>query len=76
MTNGGAADGEGRGWLLGEAVREEEAVDKQTGPLVICGPGTLSLPWSNLSSGGVGKKRGGDGGDGCGGGFRAENGLQ
>lgn len=48
-------------------------------PLVICGPGTLSLPWTHLSSRGVGKKRGGDGGDGGsggGGGPRAENGLQ
>lgn len=33
-------------------------------PLVICGPGTLSLPWTHLSSRTVGKKRGGDGGDG------------
>lgn len=32
---------------------EEEAVDEQTGCLVICGPGTLSLPWIHLSSRGV-----------------------
>lgn len=45
-------------------------------PLVICGPGTLSLPRTHLSSGAVGKKKGGDGEDCGGGGFRPENGLQ
>lgn len=47
-------------------------------PLVICGPGTLSLPWTHLSSRGLWKKRAGDGGGGGGsaGGSRAENGLE
>lgn len=76
-----AGPGTGRGEVgcRGEAAGEEEAVDEQTGPLVICGPGTLSLPRAHLSSRGVGKKRGGDGGaagGGGGGGSGAENGLQ
>lgn len=45
-------------------------------PLVICGSGTLSLPWTHLSSRAVGKKRGGDGGNGEGEGAVLVVGLQ
>lgn len=31
MTNGGAEDGEGRGWVKGEVVGEEDTVDEQAG---------------------------------------------
>lgn len=40
----GCAGGSGGGGSSGRADR----------PLVICGPGTLSLPWTHLSSRGVG----------------------
>ncbi len=79
MTNGGAGDREGRGWVQGGGSGGGGSSGRADRPPVICGPGTLSLPWTHLSSRGVGKKRGGDGGDGGGGGgggSRAENGLQ
>lgn len=63
MTNGGAGEGEGPGWVGGGrvwggaggggSVEREKAVGEQTRPLVICGPSTLSLPWTHLSSSGV-----------------------
>lgn len=40
------AKGEVAGWGGGSSVRADRL-------LVICGPGTLSLPWIHLSSGGV-----------------------
>lgn len=76
MTNGGAGDEEGRGWVQGGGCRGGESSGRAGRPPVICGPGTLSLPWTHLSSRGVGKKRGGGDGGGSGGGSRAENGLQ
>lgn len=76
MTNGGAGDGEERGWVQGGGCRGGGGSGRPGRPPVICGPGTLSLPWTHLSSRGVGKKRGGGDGGGSGGGSRAENGLQ
>lgn len=68
----------GRGWVQGGGSGGGGSSGQAERLPVICGPGTLSLPWTHLSSRGVGKKRGGDEGDrdGGGGGFRAENGLQ
>lgn len=73
MTNGGAGDGEGQGWMCGGSGGGGSS-GRADRPLVICGPGTLSLPWTHLSSRGIGKRGGGSGGGG--GGPRAENGLQ
>lgn len=53
MTNGGAGDGEGRGWVQGGGSGEGRGSGRAGRPLVICGPSTLSLPWTHLSSSGV-----------------------
>lgn len=52
MTNGRAVDGEGPGWV-GGAGQRRKAEGSGRADLVICGPSTLSLPWTHLSSSGV-----------------------
>lgn len=79
MTNGGVGDGEGRGWVQGGGSGGGGSSGRGDRPPVICGPGTLSLPWTHLSSSGVrgrGVEMGGGGGACGGGGSKAENGLQ